>query len=177
MSASETASPRPRGARTPQLVVTSISQPTAVTPACHGVIDHSLLRHECLHRLFEASADAYAENVAKKDAAGVASLYSKDGVQINPGGVFSDLKATYETNFKNGTQRIEVRPHNSWVLNNDLVLGEGETDIFGKNPSTGEATKVTVYWSGIDVRENGQLKIRMLTVGMKPPPPKEASAK
>ena len=119
---------------------------------------------------------AYTDCIAKQDAACVASLYSKDGIQINPGGVFSDLKATYETNFKNGTQRIEVRPHNSWVLNNDLVLGEGETDIFGKNPSTGEATKVTVYWSGIDVRENGQLKIRMLTVGMKPPPPKLPAA-
>ena len=120
---------------------------------------------------------AYADCIAKRDAACVASLYTKDGVQINPGGVVSDLKAAYENNFKNGTERIEVRPGHFWPINNDLVLGEGETDIFGKNPSTGEATKVTVYWTGIDVRENGQLKIRMLTVGMKPPPPKEASAK
>ncbi len=120
---------------------------------------------------------AYADCIAKRDAACVASLYTKDGVQINPGGVFSDLKTAYENNFKNGTERIEVRPGHFWPINNDLVLGEGETDIFGKNPSTGEATKVTVYWTGIDVRENGQLKIRMLTVGMKPPPPKEASAK
>jgi len=122
-------------------------------------------------------AVAYTDCIAKKDPACVASLYTKDGVQINPGGVFSDLKSTYETNFKNGTERIEIRNGNFWVLNNDLVLGEGETDILGKNPSTGEATKLTVYWTGVNTRENGQLKIRMLTVGIKPPPPKEASAK
>jgi hypothetical protein len=34
---------------------------------------------------------------------------------------------------------------------------------------------VATFWSGVYVREGGQMKIRMLTVGMKPPP-KEASA-
>jgi ketosteroid isomerase-like protein len=124
----------------------------------------------------EKLAVTYTENVAKKDAAGVASLYSKDGVQINPGGVFSDITKLYEGNFKNGTERIDIRTGHVWVINNDTVLAEGETDIFGKNPSSGEATKVTVYWSATDIRENGQMKIRMLTVGLKPPPPKEAEA-
>src|SRR5207244_3612611 len=63
VSLSETASPG-QGERTPQPVATSIPQPTAVTPGCHGVIDHSLYRCERLHRLFEASADATADNVA-----------------------------------------------------------------------------------------------------------------
>jgi len=35
---------------------------------------------------------------------------------------------------------------------------------------------MSVFWSCVYVREGGQMKIRMLTVGMKPPPPKEASA-
>ena len=120
---------------------------------------------------------AYTDCVGKRDAACVASLYTKDGVLINAGGVVPDLKTFYENTFKNGTERIEIRMGHTWPINNDLVLADGETDIFGKNPSNGEATKVTVYWSSVDTRENGQLKIRMLTVGMKPPPPKEASAK
>ena len=42
----------------------------------------------------EKVGTAYQECMGKHDAACVASLYSKDGVQINPGGVFSDIKAT-----------------------------------------------------------------------------------
>jgi ketosteroid isomerase-like protein len=118
---------------------------------------------------------AYQECVGKHDAACVASLYSKDGVQINPGGVFSDLKASYEQNFKNGTDRIEIRTGHIWPMSNDLVLADGETDIFVKNDK-GEENKVTVFWSAVDIRENGQMKIRMLTVAPKPAPPKEASA-
>jgi ketosteroid isomerase-like protein len=67
----------------------------------------------------EKLATAYEECVAKHDAACVASLYSKDGVQINPGGVFSDIKATYEKNFKNGTDRIAVRVNHMQPLSND----------------------------------------------------------
>lgn len=119
----------------------------------------------------EKLATAYSDCVAKQDAACVASLYSKDGVQINPGGVFSDLKARYEENFKNGTDHIVIRVNHMHSLSNDLVVADGETDIFNKDSS-----KVTVFWSSLDIRENGQMKIRMLTVGMKPPPPKEASA-
>jgi hypothetical protein len=60
----------------------------------------------------EKLAVAYTDCVAKKDAACVAALYTKDGVQINPGGVFSDLKTVYENNFKNGTDHIEIRVGN-----------------------------------------------------------------
>jgi ketosteroid isomerase-like protein len=123
----------------------------------------------------EKVGGAYQECVNKHDAACVASLYSKDGVQINPGGVFSDIKAVYEQNFKNGEDRIEIKVGHISPLSNDLVLADGETDIFFKNDK-GETNKVTVFWTGVDIRENGQLKIRMLTAAPKPEPTKEASA-
>ena len=123
----------------------------------------------------EKLAPAYQACVNKHDAACVASLYSKDGVQINPGGVFSDIKALYEQNFKNGTDRIDIRVGHISPLSNDLVLADGETDIFIKNDKS-ETIKVTFFWTGVDIRENGQLKIRMLTVGPKPAPTKEANA-
>ena len=47
----------------------------------------------------EKLAAAYQQCVNKHDPAWVASLYSNDGVQVNPGGVFPDIKAVYEQNF------------------------------------------------------------------------------
>jgi ketosteroid isomerase-like protein len=87
---------------------------------------------------------AYQECVNKHDAACVASLYSKDGVQINPGGVFSDIKAVYEQNFKNGEDRIEIKVGHISPLSNDLVLADGEVDIFFKNDK-GETNKLTSF--------------------------------
>ncbi|HEV8638423.1 MAG TPA: amino acid adenylation domain-containing protein, partial [Chloroflexota bacterium] len=52
------------GQAAPPLVAERISPHRAVDPGCHGVVDPRLWRRECLHRLFEASADACAEHVA-----------------------------------------------------------------------------------------------------------------
>jgi len=146
-----------------------------VTASLATLILVTSARAQDLKQEAEKLATAYEECVGKHDAACVASLYSKDGVQINPGGVFSDIKATYEKNFKNGTDHIAVRVNHMQPLSNDLLVSDGETDIFIKNDK-GETNKVTVFWSSMDIRENGQMKIRMLTVAPKPPPPNEASA-
>ena len=110
----------------------------------------------------EKLAAAYQQCVNKHDPAWVASLYSNDGVQVNPGGVFPDIKAVYEQNFKNGEDRIEIRTGHISPLSNDLVLADGEVDIFFKNDK-GETNKLTFFWTGVDIRENGQMKVRMLT--------------
>lgn len=108
----------------------------------------------------------------KPSAACVASLYSKDGVQINPGGTFSDIRKIYEDNFKGGTDSVVIRTDEIWPINNDLALAKGDADI----SRTQDPPMMSVFWSCVYVGEGGQMKIRMLTVGMKPPPPKEASA-
>jgi hypothetical protein len=41
-------------------------------------------------------------------------------------------------------------------------LADGEVDIFFKNDK-GETNKLTFFWTGVDIRENGQMKVRMLT--------------
>jgi ketosteroid isomerase-like protein len=123
----------------------------------------------------EKLAASYQQCVGKHDAACVAALYSKDGVQINPGGVFPDVKAVYEQNFKNGEDRIEIRTGHVSPLSNDLALADGEVDVFFKNDK-GETNKVTLFWTAVDIRENGQMKVRMLTAAPKPEPTKEASA-
>ena len=115
---------------------------------------------------------AYQDCVGKHDGACVASLYTKDGIQINPSGVFSDIKARYEENFKNGQESVAITTSNIWPLSNDLALAEGTADITRRT----EPLKVSVYWGATYVREGGQMKVRMTTIGMKPPPAKEASA-
>lgn len=143
-------------------VTTSLVALALVTP----------VRAQDIKQEVEKVRAAYQDCVGKHDAACVASLYSKDGVQINPGGTFSDLKKAYEDNFKNGTDSVVIRTDEVWPINNDLALAKGDADI----SRTQDPPKVSVFWSGVYVREDGQMKIRMLTVGMKPPPPKEASA-
>jgi len=146
-----------------------------ITASLAGLVLTAPARAQDAKQDAEKLAVAYEECVGKHDAACVAALYSKDGVQINPSGVFSDLKATYEKNFKSGTDHIVIRVNHLQPLSNDLVVADGETDIFVKNDQ-GETNKVTLFWSSMDIRENGQMKIRMLTAAPKPTPPKEANA-
>lgn len=143
-------------------VTTSFAALTLATP----------LRAQDVKQDVEKVRAAYQECVGKHDAACVASLYSKDGVQINPAGTFSDLKKAYEDNFKNGTDSVVIRTDEVWPINSDLALAKGDADI----SRTQDPRKVSIFWSCVYVREGGQMKIRMLTIGMKPPPPKEASA-
>jgi ketosteroid isomerase-like protein len=118
---------------------------------------------------------AYTDCIAKRDAACVASLYSKDGIQVNPvGEVKTDIKAVYEGNFKGGEEKIAVKVNYAEPLGNDMAMAAGDVDLtFNVEPKLRPA-----FWSAVYVKEGGQWKIRMLTAGIKPPPPpKEASAK
>jgi len=115
---------------------------------------------------------AYTEAIAKHDAAAVAALYTKDPIWIGANGqAKTDIKATYEENFKNGENKIVSRLVNFWPQGNDAALGNGEVDVTFNNDAP-----VPAYWSAVYAREGGQLKIKMLTVGIKPPPPKETTA-
>ena len=143
-------------------ITTSLSALALATPVCAQDVKQEV----------EKVRATYQQCVSKHDAACVASLYSRDGIQINPGGTFSDVKKLYENNFKDGLDSIVIRTDEVWPINNDLALAKGDGDISRtKGPPNG-----SFFWSGVYVREGGQMKIRMVTVGMKPPPPKEASA-
>jgi uncharacterized protein (TIGR02246 family) len=117
---------------------------------------------------------AYTDCVAKHDAACVASLYSKDGIQVNVvGEVKTDLKAAYEDYFKGGEDKIAVKVNYAQPLGNDMAMAAGDVDVtFNVEPKLRP-----LFWSAVYVKEGGQWKIRMLTAGIKPPPPpKEAMA-
>jgi ketosteroid isomerase-like protein len=116
----------------------------------------------------EKTVTSYMEGVAKQDGAAIAALYvAKDPIWIGPNGeIKTDIKATYEENFKNGENKIVSKIDKIWVQSDDAALVKGTVDVtFGKDPP------IPAYWSGVYVREGGQMKIKMLTVGIKPPPP------
>jgi len=100
-----------------------------ITASLAGLVLTAPARAQDAKQDAEKLAVAYEECVGKHDAACVAALYSKDGVQINPGGTFSDLKKTYEDNFKNGTDSVVIRTDEIWPINNDLALAKGDADI------------------------------------------------
>jgi len=76
----------------------------------------------------------YGDSFARKDAAGIASLYAKDGVLINANGVNADILKYYEAAFKNGMERLDGKIDQVVPLGEAVILSNGETQITGKNP-------------------------------------------
>ena len=60
-------------------------------------------------------------------------------------------------------------------LSENMALATGESQVTGKSEK-GDPIDLTVIWTALDVRENGQWKIRMLTSVPKPPPPPQTAA-
>lgn len=117
-------------------------------------------------------ASAYAENFNKQNAAGIAALYANGGMAVNPTGLHTDIAQIYEGAFKAGFNHNEITVDQAWPLAADTLMSMGEYHITGKNQS-GAPIEVKGIWTGIDVRESGTWKIRLLTAFPKAPPPKD----
>lgn len=121
-------------------------------------------------------ASAYEQNYNKQDAAGITSLYTKNYLRVASGGVVADNTKFYEGGFKAGFNHLEIKTTEIQPLSDDMAISTGESRITGKS-AKGDPLDVTVIWTALDVRENGQWKIRMLTSLPKPPPPPQQAAK
>jgi ketosteroid isomerase-like protein len=113
---------------------------------------------------------AYEQHFSKKDAAGITSLFTKDYLRVAATGVVTDNTKYYENAFKAGLNRLEVKMTEIQPLSENMALATDESHVTGKNES-GDPLDFTVIWTSLNVRENGQWKIRMLTSVPKPPPP------
>jgi ketosteroid isomerase-like protein len=121
-------------------------------------------------------AAAYEQNFSRKDAAGITSLYTKNHLRVNDGGVVADNTKLYEGIFKIGFDHLEITTTEIQPLSDDMALSTGESRITGKSEK-GDPLDATFIWTALDVRENGQWKIRMLTTLPKPPPQPQQAAK
>jgi uncharacterized protein (TIGR02246 family) len=123
----------------------------------------------------ERIAAAYVENWNKHDAAGIAALYAKDGVQVTATGVKSgpqEIEQAYQSAMKtfpqhNGQTIEQISP-----LGNDADIRIGQFHLSGEGPNG--PTKLDGRYTAVDVREGGTWKIRLLTAIPIPPPAQAA---
>jgi uncharacterized protein (TIGR02246 family) len=123
----------------------------------------------------ERIAAAYVENWNKHDAAGIAALYAKDGVQVTETGVKSgaqEIEQAYQSVMKtfpahNGQTIEQISP-----LGNDADIRIGQFHLSGEGPNG--PIKLDGRYTAVDVREGGTWKIRLLTAVSVAPPPQAA---
>ena len=118
---------------------------------------------------------AYEQHFNKKDAAGITSLFTKNYLRVTQNGIEPDNTKYYEEAFKAGLNRLEIKTTEVQSLSENMALVTGEALVTGKSEK-GDPLDLTVIWTALDVRENGQWKIRMLTSLPKPPPPQPQQA-
>jgi ketosteroid isomerase-like protein len=113
---------------------------------------------------------AYHDAWNSHNAAGVAGLYTKDGVLVSQAPQI----------VKNGQQEIEqnmekafttLPHHDSATADQIIPLGAGEFMSVGEYHLTGSSNnKLDGHWTAVYVPEAGKLKIRMLTAVPDLPP-------
>jgi ketosteroid isomerase-like protein len=119
-------------------------------------------------------ASVYEQLFNKKDAAGITSLYTKNYLRVTQNGVEPDNTKYYEGVFKNGLDHLEIKTTEVQPLSDNMAMLTGESRVTGKSEK-GDPLELNIIWTSLDVRENGQWKIRMLTTLPKPPPPQQAA--
>ena len=114
---------------------------------------------------------AYAATFNKQDAAGLVAFYTKDGVIINQRGVLNGPSAIEEylqSLFKAGFNHEEITVDDVSPLGADAVLVRGEYHVTGQGQNG--AIKIDGNWGGVNVRQGGVLKIRLIMALPKPTP-------
>jgi ketosteroid isomerase-like protein len=119
----------------------------------------------------EKIAAAFPQNFDKQDSSGIRSLFTSDGVLVNPTGPHTDIAQVYDGAFKAGMKEIKIGVTEATPVGPDTMIGIGEYSMSGKNAS-GAALEGGGNWTATYVRQGGTWKIRMLTGFPKAPPPK-----
>ena len=129
---------------------------TLATPATPVAAD------ENLRQVVEKIASAYADNIEKQNAAGIAALFSDGALLVNNGGQVKNIAEYYDDAFKAGFNHDEVKFDQVQPLGTDALIATGEFHLTGKDAS-GAPIETAGLWTAVDVREGGTWKIRMLS--------------
>ena len=111
----------------------------------------------------ERIAAAYVENWNKHDAAGIAALYAKDGVQVTATGVKTgpqEIEQAYQNAMKAFPQHNGQTIEQISALGSDADIRIGEFHLAGQGPNG--PTKLDGRYTAIDVRKGWTWKIRLL---------------
>ena len=125
-------------------------------PASAQQSDRSL-RHQ-----IESVVSSYAENFNKQNASGIAGLYTKDGVLVNPAGPEKSVEQYYQNAFKTGFNHQDIALEDVSSLGPDAAISMGEVHISGRSQN-GSVLESNGRWTAVEVREGGAWKIRLLT--------------
>jgi ketosteroid isomerase-like protein len=118
----------------------------------------------------------YMQHFNNRDAAGITSLFTKNYLRVTQNGIEPDNTKYYEGAFKNGMNHLEITTSDVQPLSENMAVSTGEARVTGKNEK-GDPLELNVIWTAVDVRENGQWKLRMLTSLPKPPPQPQQAAR
>jgi ketosteroid isomerase-like protein len=116
----------------------------------------------------EKISSAHVENFNKQNAAGIAALYAQGAKLVNAAGVQTSVEENFQNAFKLGFNRQEVTVGEVSLIAPDVAIGIGEYANTGQ--SQNGALAVRGRWTALYTRENGVLKIRLLTAVPIPPP-------
>ena len=108
---------------------------------------------------------AYHDAWNKHDAAGIAALYTKDGIIVSQAPVPHIVKHGQEDIVKNYEAAFPNVPHHDSATADEIIpLGSGQFMSVGEfHLVNSDNKKVDGHWTAVYVPEGGKLKIRMLT--------------
>ena len=106
----------------------------------------------------EKIAAAFTENFDKQNSAGISSLFTSDGVLVNPTGPHTDIAQVYDGAFKAGMKEIKIGVTEATPVGPDTIIAIGEYSMSGKNAS-GAAIEGIGNWTATYVRDGGAWKI------------------
>jgi len=125
--------------------------------------EEDALGDESLRQELEQISIAYAGSFNKRDAAGIAALFAKGGVHINPAGARKDIEQFYQPIFEAGViDHHEASLDEFWSLGSAVGAAIGQHRMTGKNQSGAQIERLG-RWTATYVREDEKWKIQMLT--------------
>jgi uncharacterized protein (TIGR02246 family) len=126
-----------------------------------------------VRQAIERISAIYKECFNKGDAAGVAGIFTKDGVLISQspeGPVKSGTEAIvhrYEGLFKSGFTEMDTKVSQVAQVGGDVAIAWGEYQFTGR--VQGSPTRIDGTWSATYVRDTGAWKCRLLNAISKAP--------
>ena len=130
---------------------------------CYLHLEEESLTDKSLRQELEQISAEYAGCFNKRDGAGIAALFAKGGVHINPAGPRKDIEHFYQPIFEAGViDHFETSLDEFWLLGSAVAAAIGQHRMTGKEQS-GSPIERLGRWTATYVRVGEKWKIQMLT--------------